>query len=247
MTTIPPTSSTTARVRMKMRAPSGTRGPASVTTPTAKAMSVATGMPQPAGAGVAGVERGVDERRHDHAAEGGDRGERRGTPVAELAGDQLALDLEAGQQEEERHQPVVDERVDVHVELHHVAQLEHERGTEHGLVAVVPRRVGPQQRHDRGGQHDQPARGLDLGEAERGPDEGPRHEAVRVPPCRPETRRLGRGRVCRSAPRSRPSPRRDGARDPERSGPRAQPVGHASTVAFDEAGAPAALLVPTPL
>ena len=32
---------------MKIRAPSGTRGPASVTMPTAKAMSVATGMPQP--------------------------------------------------------------------------------------------------------------------------------------------------------------------------------------------------------
>ena len=32
---------------MKIRAPSGTRSPARVTTPTAKAMSVATGIPHP--------------------------------------------------------------------------------------------------------------------------------------------------------------------------------------------------------
>ena len=84
-----------------------------VTTPTAKAMSVATGMPHPPAPARARVERGEDERRHDHPTERGDGGERRGAAVAQLAQDQLALDLQARQQEEQGHRPSLTSRVDV--------------------------------------------------------------------------------------------------------------------------------------
>ena len=90
-----------------MRAPSGMRLPASATTPTANAMSVATGMPQPLRAGVAVVDGGEDERRHQHAAERGERRQGGGPRVAQLAQEQLALDLQAGQEEEQRHGGVV--------------------------------------------------------------------------------------------------------------------------------------------
>ena len=56
----------------------------------------------------AGVPRGVDERRHDHPAERGDRRQRGVSAIAELALDELALDLESDDEEEQRHEPVVD-------------------------------------------------------------------------------------------------------------------------------------------
>ena len=75
-------------------------------------MSVAIGTPQPRRARAAGVERGEDERRHDHPAERRDAGQRGPARLAELAVDHLALDLEADDEEEEGHQPVVDPRTD---------------------------------------------------------------------------------------------------------------------------------------
>ena len=100
-----------------MRAPGGTRRPARRDDADREGDVGGHGDAPAAGAGVPGVERGEDEGGHDHAAEGGDGRERCGAPVAQLAGDQLALDLQAGQQEEQGHQPVVDEPWSVHVEL----------------------------------------------------------------------------------------------------------------------------------
>ena len=50
----------------------------------------------------------VDQRRHHHAADGRDRRQRRLPTRRQLAAQQLALDLQADQEEEDRHQAVVD-------------------------------------------------------------------------------------------------------------------------------------------
>ena len=207
-------------------------------------MSVATGCPTRRRRR-APRERGVDARRHDHAAERGDGGQRGGAPVAQLARDQLALDLQAGEQEEQRHEPVVDERHGRPCPAARRGQL-NTKGAEQGLVAVVPRRVGPQQRHDRGGQHDQPPAASTWVKRSAGRTKArgtKRSESRHVGHRRG---RLGRGRAADGALLTTVAPARR-ARDPERSGPHAQPVGHASTVALDEAGASAGALVPTPL
>ena len=56
----------------------GTRLPSSDSTPSAKAMSVAVGIAQPRQCGrIVAVDRDIDQRRHDHAAGGGDAGQAR--------------------------------------------------------------------------------------------------------------------------------------------------------------------------
>ena len=74
----------------------------------AKAMSVAIGMPQPAAPGPACVQREVEKRGHHHAAEGADDWQRRLARRSEFADEQLAFDLEADNEKENRHEPVVD-------------------------------------------------------------------------------------------------------------------------------------------
>ena len=71
-------------------------------------MSVAIGTPQPADPGRPSVEPRVDRGRHDHAAQGGRDRQRGPLAPGQLAGQQLALDLEPDDEEEDRHQPVVD-------------------------------------------------------------------------------------------------------------------------------------------
>ena len=94
------------------------------------------------------VEGEVDQRGRDDAA---DRGDDRGgetASLAQLAHVELAPDLEADDEEEEGHQPVVDP----------VAQLERDAGGPEAhrdlgrpelLVRRRPRRVRPDQRDDR--------------------------------------------------------------------------------------------------
>ena len=167
MTMIPPTSSTTANVRMKIRAPSGRRFPAKVTTPTANAMSVATGMPQPFAPGAAVVDEREDEGGHQHPAQRGERRQGGGTRVAELAEEELALDLEPGEEEEQRHRGVVHPAPQREVEVHRAAERHTEGGVPELLVAVAPSRVGPDEGGDRGHQHDGAGGGFELHEAQR--------------------------------------------------------------------------------
>jgi hypothetical protein len=54
------------------------------------------------------VQRQEQRRRQHHPADGGDRGQRRPAGIAELTDDQFALDLQADDEEEHRHQAVVD-------------------------------------------------------------------------------------------------------------------------------------------
>ena len=71
-------------------------------------MSVAVGIAQPrrAPSPVPRLTSDVDQRRHDHAADRrGDR-QRRPARVAQVAGDELALELQPGDEEEDRQQPV---------------------------------------------------------------------------------------------------------------------------------------------
>ena len=70
-------------------------------------MSVAVGTAHPASAPPArGVDRHVDQRRADHAADrGGDR-QHRPARIAQVPGDELAFQLESGDEEEDRQQPV---------------------------------------------------------------------------------------------------------------------------------------------
>ena len=64
----------------------------------------------------AGVERGVDRGRHEHPADRGDRRQRGASRLAQLALDQFALDLQPDDEEEHRHQPVVDPLPEIEIE-----------------------------------------------------------------------------------------------------------------------------------
>ena len=102
----------------------------------------------PAGTGRAGaVDRQVDRGRDEQPAE---RAERRGRDVpavAQLPDADLAGDLEADDQEEQRHGGVVDPVPEVERELE-VPDADRGRGVPEGGVALRPGRVRPGQRHD---------------------------------------------------------------------------------------------------
>ena len=72
------------------------------------AMSVAIGIAHPADAVAAGVDGEVEQAGHDHPADRGDGREGGAPRLAQLAVDELALDLQPDDEEEDRHQPVVD-------------------------------------------------------------------------------------------------------------------------------------------
>src|SRR2546430_1777829 len=110
-----PMSSTMAMLSRNSFSDAGTRGPSSPTTPTAKAMSVALGTPQPARPG--GVHGGIQGGGHANPADGGDGGQGGRPPRPQFAGDQLALHLEAHHEEEQGHEALVDGVAEVGVEL----------------------------------------------------------------------------------------------------------------------------------
>ena len=102
-----PMSSTIASASRKSLSWGATRRPSRAITPTAirdvrRHGNAPTVAPAPAG-----VERDVDERRHHHAADRGNHRQRGLARVPELAFDELAFDLEADDEEEHRHEPVV--------------------------------------------------------------------------------------------------------------------------------------------
>ncbi len=117
------------------------------------------------------VESHEDGRRHDHPAHGGDGGQGRSRRRAELAAGELPFDLHSHDDEEERHQPVVDE-------LEHrearpkAARTEGERP---GPRAPVYRRqigVGPGERQHCGEEEEDPTGRFELEERLDGPDDG---------------------------------------------------------------------------
>ena len=97
------------------------------------------------------VEREVDDRGQDGAADGRHDGQHRRAGLAQLAQHQLALDLEPDHEEEHHHQAVVDHVVQGHLERL-VAHDDADVRLPQGVPGVAHGRVGEQQRHDRGSQ-----------------------------------------------------------------------------------------------
>ena len=165
-------SSTIASVSRNRRAADGIRRPSTPSTPTAKAMSVAIGIPQPAAAVAAGrVEGEVERGRHHHPADRGHDRQRGGPGVAQVAVDQLVLDLQPDHEEEDHHQRVVDPVLQRLVEVQRPG-VQDDVGVPERVVRRRPRAVGPDQRDGRGEQQQQRARRLDAQElAHRSRDE----------------------------------------------------------------------------
>ena len=81
------------------------------------------------------VQASVDGRGHDHAAERRDGGQRHLAALRQLARNDFALDLEPDQQEEDRHQQVVDPDEQGLVELERT-DLQLDRGLQERLVQL---------------------------------------------------------------------------------------------------------------
>ena len=101
---------------------------------------------------MAGVEREVDRDGHDHAADPGEQRQREAAALAQLAHVELAARLEADDEEEERHQPVVDPVPHV---LRQAGAADADRQVRRPEVLVGRRvDVDPDERRDRRGEQD---------------------------------------------------------------------------------------------
>ncbi|MCZ7685692.1 MAG: hypothetical protein M5U28_45695 [Sandaracinaceae bacterium] len=104
--------------------------------------------------GTARVDREVDQRGHEHAADGGDGRQARLAHRRELPGHELALDLEAHDEEEDPHQAVVDPVVDGLLQRR-ARQLHARLEVQQVVVGLRVGRVGPHDR-DQGRAEEQP-------------------------------------------------------------------------------------------
>ena len=158
-----PMSSTIASVSRNSFRLDGTRGPSSASTPTANAMSVAIGIAQPSSPLPPSVD-GHEERAPGPPCRRARRsaGSAARLTVAQLAGHELALDLEPDDEEEHRHERVVHP---VHQRLG-----DGEVAGPDGELVVPPARVargvgvGPHERGGRGQQQHDAARRLERHE-----------------------------------------------------------------------------------
>ena len=115
-------------------------------------MSVDIAAPHPCAPGAAGVEREVDRDRHAIPPSAGEHRDRQPPALAQLAEVELALGLEPDDEEEERHQPLVDPVAQVGRDAA-AADRDRQPRAPQRFVGVRPRRVGPHQRHDHPRQH----------------------------------------------------------------------------------------------
>ena len=141
----------------------GALSPSKARTPRAKAMSVAIGISPPGRTLRPGVDGDVDQRGQHRSAQGRGHGQRRAPHGGELAHEDLALYLEADDQEEHRHQPVVDPVGEVLGErevAHPHAQL---RVPQRG-VALGPGGVCPHEGDNRCGDQEDATGRLLVGE-----------------------------------------------------------------------------------
>ena len=126
----------------------------------------------PAGAGRPGrVEREVHRGGDDETAEGAQCRRRQVAAVAEFAGGDLAGDLQADHEEEQRHRGVVDPVLEVEGERE-VAHADRGGSGPERLVGAGPGGVGPRQRRQRGGEQERRAAGLGAHVEPRGRREG---------------------------------------------------------------------------
>ena len=104
------------------------------------------------------------EGGHDHPPNRGDNGERRTARRGQLASHQLSLDLQANDEEEHRHQRVVDPEMEGFLD-EESADAEPHLGGPEALVAALPRRVCPDHRGNRARHEHNAPGGLFLGES----------------------------------------------------------------------------------
>ena len=112
-----------------------------------------------------GVDHRVDDRGHDHPADGGRDRHRGPAGVAQVTGDELPLELQARHEEEDRQQPVRGPGRQGKVEVQGGGP---DREGPQSLVPARPRRVRPHQRHDRADHEQRTTDGLltqDVGDA----------------------------------------------------------------------------------
>lgn len=96
----------------------------------------------------------VEGGRHRHAADGRDNGQGGGGGGAQLADDELAFQLDPGDQEEQSQQAVGRPMADREIEAEgRYAEVE----VAYPLVHLAPRAVRPDERDDGGGEQDEPA------------------------------------------------------------------------------------------
>ena len=185
-------SSITATPSRNATSPAGILRPRTASAPRAKATSVAIGMPQPFGALPAADDGQEDQRRHQHAPQGRDDGEQGRAGARQLPHRELALDLEADDQEEDGHEAVVDEVADGLLERE-VAHRDRDLGRPEVLVGRAGD-VGPDQRRDRRAEQHQASGHLQAEELLERPHHQARHGPLRARPRPPGP--LG-GRVAR--------------------------------------------------
>ena len=110
------------------------------------------------------VHREVDEGGHADAAHRGEHRQGRLPGAAQLADGHLVLELDPHEQEEHRHEEVVDELL--HGERHREPAHAHgERQLEHVLDPLVERGVGHHEGEKGGEHHDRRGKGAARGEA----------------------------------------------------------------------------------
>jgi len=132
-------------------------------------MSVAVGIAQKkknAGHGrrVVTVDEPVDQCRYHHAAHGGGGRQDHLGGLGQVAVDHLALDLQADEQEEQRHQAVVDPQQQRFGNLQR-ADLDSDGHVEQAAVQVGQRRIVDDQGQDGCSDQQQATGGFELEEA----------------------------------------------------------------------------------
>ncbi len=108
MTAMDPMSSAIASPSSKTFRELGTRSPSRASTPTAKAMSVAIGMPQPRAPSPPALKARKSAAGRTMPPSAAMAGRATSRDSESWPTDELALDLQAHNEEEQRHQPVVD-------------------------------------------------------------------------------------------------------------------------------------------
>ena len=170
MTAMAPMSSAIASASRKSFAPTEILLPSSDSTPAPNRFT----------AGPNG-ESDVDERRDDHATHGCKSRQGCLPRIPQLAFYQLALDLHADDEEEDRHEAIVNEFLEALTEME-CTEIDVEVNVPEGKVRLGPRAVRPDDGGDRGKQqHDTTCR-LDLHEAQRWAYESTGDITVRVQP-----------------------------------------------------------------
>ena len=98
---------------------------------------------------IAPVEPDIDRRRHQHAAKGADRGQHDLRYRRQFAFQHLALDFQADEKKENRHQAIVDPQQQRFANFQS-PDLHRDGGIQQTAIKRCQRRIGDQHRHQRG-------------------------------------------------------------------------------------------------